>query len=537
MASKLASKIPLYKAMTPKRRQQVHMLLGGFALLAVVMVVSGLIDGPAKINAAGGKELPKPRPLSGVPGAQLDARDAWMGDAGKQLAAMKDELRGKDAEIKRLQDEQRRDRDTALGQFNELRQRLQMTPVTREAIASSGTTGAPGSSGAPSASGSAPPAGSTSPNAVAAGTSGAPTSRAAPPAAGAGRPINAAEVFPAQARADRLPAPNGVFPPGTPNTAGVRPGMGGSGPVGASTAALDASPAGSLMRVSLMAPAAATAAPATGTPSGAPSGNSHAAAGHAGAQAMAPKHLSNFLPVGFAKAVLLGGLAAPTGGQAQANPIPVLLRLVDLAVLPNGFKGQVRDCLVIGEGFGDHSAERAYVRTTLLSCVMRDGRVLEVPLKGNVFGEDGMNGLMGKLVTKQGAILNNALLAGVAAGIGQGIAQASQNVTSTALGQVQSAPVDTVGILRGGFGTGVGKALDRLAQYYINLAEKTFPVIEVQSGRQVDVVITQGVSLDVALDALGPGPGSTPVNNRNESRAPLLQTLQTTRASVEDDDE
>ena len=48
---------------------------------------------------------------------------------------------------------------------------------------------------------------------------------------------------------------------------------------------------------------------------------------------------------------------------------------------------------------------------------------------------------------------------------------------------------------------GVGKALDRLAQYYITLAEKVFPVIEVDAGRTVDVVLTQGIALEVPLDA------------------------------------
>jgi conjugal transfer pilus assembly protein TraB len=43
--------------------------------------------------------------------------------------------------------------------------------------------------------------------------------------------------------------------------------------------------------------------------------------------------------------------------------------------------------------------------------------------------------------------------------------------------------------------------MDRLAQYYITLAEKTFPVIEVDAGRTVDVVLTQGVAIDVSDDA------------------------------------
>lgn len=248
----------------------------------------------------------------------------------------------------------------------------------------------------------------------------------------------------------------------------------------------------------------------------------------------APRHVGQFLPVGFTRAVLLGGLAAPTGGQAQSNPVPVLLRLVDLSVLPNGFRGQTKDCLVIGEGYGDHSAERAYIRATLLSCVLRDGRVLEVAIKGSVFGDDGMNGVSGTLVTKQGAILGNAMVAGVASGIGGGIAAATQSVNNTALGAVTSTPTDTASILRMGVGTGVAKALDRLAQYYISLAEKTFPVIEILPGRPVDVVVQQGVALDAALAAIGPGAPS-PVRTRGS--APDADRTALLRAAVDEGDD
>jgi hypothetical protein len=56
--------------------------------------------------------------------------------------------------------------------------------------------------------------------------------------------------------------------------------------------------------------------------------------------------------------------------------------------------------------------------------------------------------------------------------------------------------VDTGKQLQAGIGTGVGKALDRLSQYYITLAEKMFPIIEVDAGRTVDVVFTKGFSLE-----------------------------------------
>ena len=206
-----------------------------------------------------------------------------------------------------------------------------------------------------------------------------------------------------------------------------------------------------------------------------------------------------YLPSGtFTRAVLLGGLDAPTGGQAQRNPQPVLLRLSDNAVLPNHFRARVKECFVVGAGYGDVSSERAYIRTESLSCVTRDGTAIDIPIKGYIAGEDGKAGMRGRLVSKQGQILANALVAGVASGIGHAFQQGSTTLAISPLGSTSS--VDPGKQLEAGLGSGVGKALDRLAQYYISLAEKVFPVIEIDAGRVVDVVLTSGVSLQGALD-------------------------------------
>ena len=210
-----------------------------------------------------------------------------------------------------------------------------------------------------------------------------------------------------------------------------------------------------------------------------------------------PRTVSTFLPVSFTRGTLLGGLDAPTGGQSQSNPHPVLIRLSDNSVLPNRFRGEYRDCFVIAAGYGDISSERAYLRTENLSCVRSDGAALEVKIQGSVYGEDGKVGMRGRLVTKQGQMLANALLAGVVSGIGQGLATSSTSYSTSALGTLAS----TSGAdgYRAGLGAGVGRALDRLAQYYIKLAENTFPVIEVDAGREIDVVITKGVRIDVPM--------------------------------------
>ena len=449
------------------------------------------------MQSAAPKEMPKPRPIVGLPGSQIDAKDAWMGGAGKELAQLKDQVKKGEEERLALRGDLRQAREQFSAEMTALRERGFLPPAPIAPPAASPLT---------PLQPMAPAAQMTPPSPAALGA--APVQPAPAPTAQA---LRAPMSFPSQ-RGDRLPAPGGTqaYPPGTPN--GMAGGVG--QPV---VLPQPESLAPTMMRVSLGGTKTTDAAPARPNGEGAGAG-----AGGAVLPGQARvKTVSNFLPVGFTRAVLLGGLAAPTGGQAQSNPVPVLLRLADLAVLPNGFRGQVKDCLVIGEGFGDHSAERAYIRATLLSCVMRDGQVLEVPIKGSVFGEDGMNGMMGKLITKQGAILGNALLAGIASGIGSGISQASQVVTTTSLGSVSTNPTDTSSILKQGFGTGVGKALDRLAQYYITLAERTFPIIEIQPGRIVDVVIQQGVGLDVALAAIGPGAtgqtsrGEAPDNDRS----------------------
>ncbi len=229
-----------------------------------------------------------------------------------------------------------------------------------------------------------------------------------------------------------------------------------------------------------------------------------------------PATVDSFLPVSFTRGILLGGLDAPTGGQSQSNPQPVLIRLSDNSVLPNRYRAEYRECFVIAAGYGDIGSERAYLRTESLSCVRGDGSTLEVRIQGSVFGEDGKVGMRGRLVTKQGQMLANALRAGIIAGIGQAFASYNTTVSTSAFGTV--ATTTGTDALRAGVGIGVGRALDRLAEYYIKLAEQTFPVIEVDAGREIDVVITKGVKIDAPSPA-GARPASGADRAPGEARS------------------
>lgn len=206
------------------------------------------------------------------------------------------------------------------------------------------------------------------------------------------------------------------------------------------------------------------------------------------------RNAETYIPAGtYIRAVLLNGLDAPTGGQSQQNPHPVLLQLSDDAVLPNKFRAALKNCMVTANGYGDIAAERAYIRSDRLSCIDENGGAIDVRLTGYIAGEDGKTGMRGRVVEKTGRILANAIFASLGSGIGQAFKQGGVSQNTNALGGTSETVTDG---FKAGFGTGISKSFDRLSEYYIRVAEKLFPVIEVNGGRVVDIVVTKGVAIE-----------------------------------------
>ena len=205
-----------------------------------------------------------------------------------------------------------------------------------------------------------------------------------------------------------------------------------------------------------------------------------------------------FIPAGsILTGVLLNGLDAPTGQGARQQPTPALVRIKHDAILPNRFRADVRECFVIVGGFGDLGSERAYLRAETLTCVRTDGGVIEVPLDAYAVGEDGKVGIRGRLVSKQGALLAKALQAGFLTAFSKVFTQVPATPFSNAAtgGQVQFQSMFTPQAAEAGFAGGVGGAMDKLADYYMKMAENTFPVLEVDAGRGIELIINKGTSL------------------------------------------
>lgn len=208
-----------------------------------------------------------------------------------------------------------------------------------------------------------------------------------------------------------------------------------------------------------------------------------------------------FIPAGtLISGNLLNGLDAPTGKKARKEPFPVLARIKQEAILPNRFRADLRECFLIASGYGDLSAERAYIRAETLSCVRNDGGVIEVPLDAYAVGEDGKLGLRGTVVTKQGQLMATSLLAGFAKGFSDAFSRVQVPVpmTGSAGSLGGSVPYQSnfnpMGMEGGGI-KGVGYSMDRMAHYYMDLAENLFPVVEIDATRQIEFVVQRGTQL------------------------------------------
>lgn len=195
--------------------------------------------------------------------------------------------------------------------------------------------------------------------------------------------------------------------------------------------------------------------------------------------------------------VLITGMDAPTGGQARSTPFPALIRVTNMAILPNLYDMDVRECFILGSGYGDLSTERAYIRAERISCINADGQSVDTQLDAFAAGEDSKAGLRGRVVTRMGAALANSAIAGFAAGASQIFSPQSVPVISSdaanPVTQFSGAQAASAA------GRGASEALTKISDYYLSLADQTFPVIEIDAARAVTFVLVNPLNVEVPL--------------------------------------
>ena len=227
------------------------------------------------------------------------------------------------------------------------------------------------------------------------------------------------------------------------------------------------------------------------------------------------KALGTWLPAGaHAEAVVLAGVDASAGLTSQGDPRPVLLRITGPAWTAAGdgaaMSVDLAGCTVTGAAHGDLSSEKVYARLRTLTCAGRDpDTVVETEVAGFVAGT-GKTGVRGPVISREGALVEKAFLAGLVSGVGQGVQAAfSPQAVATGAGTAALANTGLGDIGRAGLGAGAATAGQKVADYMIRRAEQYQPVIQLHAGTRVSVVFLEGTRLDGRRPA-SPEPQETP---------------------------
>ena len=110
------------------------------------------------------------------------------------------------------------------------------------------------------------------------------------------------------------------------------------------------------------------------------------------------------------------------------------------------------------------------------------------------FSFAGKSGVRGRVVSREGNLITQALLAGVVGGFGRGFSANANSVFSGVTGGSSGTrPKLSAGdIVGGGLGQGAGDAADTVSKYLIERAEQYQPVVEMPTGIEVEIVFLDG---------------------------------------------
>lgn len=203
-------------------------------------------------------------------------------------------------------------------------------------------------------------------------------------------------------------------------------------------------------------------------------------------------------PNSYAPATVIVGVDASAGVSSQTDPLPVVLRITGPArsVMQNGrvLTTRLTGCVVNGSARGDLSSEKVYVKLAKMTCDQPGGRVAVSEVKGFI-SFAGKSGVRGRVVSREGSLVSQALLAGIIGGFGRGFSANANSVFSgtTSNADGSRSKLSAGDILGGGLGQGAGDAADTVSKYLIERAEQYQPVVEMPTGITVDIVFLDGV--------------------------------------------
>jgi conjugal transfer pilus assembly protein TraB len=207
-----------------------------------------------------------------------------------------------------------------------------------------------------------------------------------------------------------------------------------------------------------------------------------------------------YLPAGTTlRGRIINSFPAPVGGEKFPA---VLIELDGYARLPNNYRLDLSRCLVIAKAEGFYALERAKLETYKLSCILRNGKVIEVSPKGMVVsGEDGLEGVRGKFLNVNREQLLTYFGGTTISGFFSALQQGQIRRQTTPFGTTTDIRDEFLYALYGS----LAQTWNEFARFYLEQAKKIVPVVVVQAGVPVYIVLVDGVSLEVSVDEIRKG--------------------------------
>ncbi len=200
---------------------------------------------------------------------------------------------------------------------------------------------------------------------------------------------------------------------------------------------------------------------------------------------------------GFTDAYLITGAYVPLfagssgGSGASGTPqnVPVLMESNGDLLMPNLTVGSIDKCFLLGVATGNAGARAVEIRLDKMTCLLDGGKkVIQGEVSGYVVSETGSPGLPATMIYKAGDFIARMITAGVLEGLSTAVTNLAASGGSGGNGLDNTVIRDVTA----GAGNGMNNAFSKLADFYLQLAEATMPILEVKPGRFISVVLVGG---------------------------------------------
>lgn len=187
-------------------------------------------------------------------------------------------------------------------------------------------------------------------------------------------------------------------------------------------------------------------------------------------------------------ATLISGMQAPTSLGSKREPLPAMVRFKVDALLPNGYRADLRDCQGLVSGVGQLSDRRAYMRLETITCIDDKGLTAESAAQGYATGSDGQAGIPGRLIARNDEVLKGSMWAGFFSGLASGIAPTRiSGLDVTGNGGYQNVDMGALGT--SAMLNGTSSSLDRISEYYVKMLEEIWPTVDVPPMQEVTFIL------------------------------------------------